>query len=207
MLVPDLVEAGLDVVVTVRTPWAHAASYKRLGWISKAAQIYPRWSARYGPCGTCEEFMSQAGDRVVSAALLWRLSYLPLLRTSAIRSVRLVTSEALERDERSTYLELIRALGLTPTARVERALSQVRRETASSQMTRKTHDWSRSITSLNTYWKEVLTAEDLEKIQALTSDMLRYLFPSGAGSAAAVEISSGFDPDRHNFPKDLESSG
>ena len=49
-LVPDLVDLDVDIVVTARTARAHAASYKRLGWRSKAAEAYSRWAARYGPC-------------------------------------------------------------------------------------------------------------------------------------------------------------
>lgn len=171
MMVPDLVDSDVEVVVTARTPWAHAASYKRLGWHSKAAEIYPRWATRFGDCKTCETFLDRTGDSVVSAALLWRMSYLPLIRTQSLTQVHLITSEALERDERSTYFELLEQLGLTPTRGVERTLAKPRRDAAASGPNKKTHDWKRSVASLNRYWQEVLSGDDLGNIHAITGDV------------------------------------
>jgi hypothetical protein len=186
LLVPDLVEAGLDVVVTARTPWAHAASYKRLGWRSKAVEIYPRWSSRYGPCDVCERFLDRGHDSVVSAALLWRLSYLSLIRTGSSRKIHLVTSEELERDERRTYLRLIEGLGLTPDAAVAKSLSRPRREQTDPEPAQKVHDWTRSVASVNSYWKDVLTAGELESVQALTSDIVGHFFSGGPGTQSPV---------------------
>lgn len=176
LMVPDLAQAGVDVVVTARTPRAHAASYKRLGWHSKAREVYPRWSARYGRCEIVEAFLDRGTDSVVSAALLWRLSYLPLIRTGALDKVHLVTSEDLERDERATYLTLIRELGLVPGRGVEKTLSKTRREAAAKDMSQKTHDWTRSVASVNKYWKDVLSEQDLDHVEKITSDIEPRLF-------------------------------
>ena len=183
MMVPDLIGSDVDVVVTARTPWAHAASYKRLGWRSKAAEIYPRWSEKFGPCDICEPFLGQAGDPVVSAALLWRMSYLPLIRTGALARVHLITSEALERDERATYFALLDELGLTATAGVERMLAKPRRDAGPSGSSKKTHDWTRSMASLNRYWQDVLSEDELGNIEAITGD----LAPLVLGIAEAPE--------------------
>jgi hypothetical protein len=178
MLAPDLVAAGLDVVVTIRTARAHAASYKRLGWHSKAAEVYPRWSARYGRCEIVESFLDRSADKVVSAALLWRLSYLPLVRTNALGSVHLLTSADLQANERTAYFNLISKLALTPTPGVERMLSRPRREAAAADMSRKTHDWTRSVASVNSYWKDVLSEVDIENVDRITSDLAPHFFDS-----------------------------
>jgi len=178
LMVPDLVDIDVDVVVTARTPWAHAASYKRLGWRSKAAQIYPRWSRKYGSCAVCEMFLDRCADNVIAAALLWRLSYLPLIRTKALSRIHLITSEALERDERATYLELIEELGLTPTSGVQRTLSARRREAGAGEMSQKAHDWKRSVASLNRYWQDVLSRDDLGNIHAITEDLVPLVLAS-----------------------------
>jgi len=176
LLVPDLVEAGVDTVITVRTPQAHAASYKRLGWHSQAAEIYPRWSARFGRCTICESFLERTPDGVQSAALLWRMSYLPLVRTGSLERVHLITSADLETDERATYGKLIEALALTPTRGVERMLSKPRREAAVADMASKAHDWTRSVSSVNNYWREVLTEDDIAEVDRITSDLTPRLF-------------------------------
>ncbi len=180
LMAPDLCESNVDVVVTVRTPWAHAASYRRLGWRSKAAQVYPRWSARFGRCQVCENFLDQSTDSVIAAALLWRMSYLPLVRTSTLCKVHLITSEDLELNERATYFKLIRELGLIPTHAVERAVSLARREAAAAEMSQKPHDWKRSVASVNRYWKEVLTDGDVRNVHAITHDVTPYFFRAGA---------------------------
>jgi hypothetical protein len=176
LLVPDLVNAGIDTVVTVRTPRAHAASYKRLGWHSRAAEIYPRWSARFGGCTICESLLQQSCDTVELAALLWRMSYLPLVRTGALASVQLITSADLETDERAAYEKLIGGLGLTPTAALVRMLSRPRREAAARDMSLKAHDWTRSLASVNNYWREVLTADEVQRVDRITSDLVPHLF-------------------------------
>jgi hypothetical protein len=187
MMVPDLVGNDVDVVVTARTPWAHAASYKRLGWRSKAAEIYPRWSSKFGACDICESFLDRVDDHVISAALLWRMSYLPLIRTGALARVHLITSEALERDERATYFALLDRLGLAATAGVERMLAGPRREAGASGTNKKTHDWKRSVASLNRYWQEVLSEDELGSLQAITGDVA----PLVLGVTGAPETGAG----------------
>lgn len=176
LLVPDLVSAGVDTVITVRTPQAHAASYKRLGWHSKAGEIYPRWSARFGRCPICESFLERDLDGVESAALLWRMSYLPLVRTGALGRVHVITSADLEADEGAAYDRLIKALALTPTRGVQRMLSKPRRDAAVADMGSKAHDWTRSVSSVNNYWREVLTQDDIDKVDRITSDLVPWLF-------------------------------
>lgn len=193
-LVPDLLEMELEIVVTARTAWAHAASYKRLGWISKAAQVYPRWSVRYGRCAICERFLGRASDSVVSAALLWRLSYLCLVRTGVIGRVHLITSDELAKDESGTYLSLMRLLRLVPSPAVERELSKSARRGRADQLSRKVHDWDRSVESVNSYWKDVLTQEELEQVQELTSDITPQLFRPLDGEGPIV-------PKRHGSPQ------
>lgn len=177
-LVPDLLNAGIQVVLTARTARAHAASYKRLGWKFDARDVYSRWQIRYGSCATCETFLASSDDQVVSAALLWRMSYLPLIRTETLDRVDLVTSEDLENDEAGTYRRLCRELQLLPTAGFERLLKKPRREAVAGDLARKTHDWNRSVASLNNYWKSVLSEKEVETIDLITSDLAPKLFRS-----------------------------
>jgi len=113
---------------------------------------------------------------VESAALLWRMSYLPLIRTGALGSVRVVTSADLEADEPAAYDKLIRGLALTPGRGVKRMLAKPRRDAVAADMGSKTHDWTRSVSSVNNYWREVLTKDDLEKVDRITSDLAPRFF-------------------------------
>lgn len=176
MLVPDLVAAGLPVVVTARRPHAHAASYKRLGWKSRAAEIYPRWQARFGADRVTEAWLERVGEPVISGALIWRLSYLQLLRTGCRGDIHLVTSDALEADEKATYLGLFDALGLRPTARLRRKLEQPRQAARAIPMSGQTHDWSRSVRAVNAYWKDLLDADEIAAVDAITREVADSLF-------------------------------
>ena len=69
MMVPDLVGGDVDVVVTARTPWAHAASYKRLGCAPMRRNLSPLVE-QFAPA-TLRAFLGQA--RPVISALLWRM--------------------------------------------------------------------------------------------------------------------------------------
>jgi hypothetical protein len=108
--------------------------------------------------------------------------------------VHLVTSEELERDERATYLALIDDLRLAPTQSVEKILSGPRQEDAGAEATQKVHDWTRSVASLNRYWKDVLTAEDLESVRALTSDLVPHLFGGRSERQAPVQETISREP-------------
>ena len=177
MLAPDVASRGVPTVVTARRPEAHAASYRRLGWVSRAREIYPRWAARFGPCAIAEEALTEADDPVVSAALIWRMSYLGLIRTDTLDKVMLVTSEDLIADEAGTYARLFERLGLAPSKTTRRMLSAQRDGGAAIPDKGTTHDWSRSAASANSYWSEILSDADLAAVRALTGDVVGAIFP------------------------------
>lgn len=186
LLVPDLVALGLPVVVTLRQPRAHAGSYKRLGWTSRAAEIHARWTARFGRDAVAERWLDKAADPVVSGALIWRMSYLPLLREQVLDRVCLVTSTALEEDEIATYRMAFADAGLQFTARVARTLTRRAEAAADARADSEiVHDWSRSVASANSYWRDLLGDADLEAIEDLTGDLEERLFPASAGPALA----------------------
>ena len=175
-LAPDVAQAGGKVVVTARRAKAHAGSYRRLGWVSKAAEIYPRWAERYGRCQITEEALKDVVDPVISGALIWRLSYLGLIRSNVLDRVALVTSEALMEDECATYRALFDRLGLVSTGATERALSSVKPDSKGKPKADVTHDWSRSVAAANSYWKDLLNEEEAERVDTLTADIEEQIF-------------------------------
>lgn len=176
MLVPDLARIGVSVVVTARRPEAHAASYRRLGWVSAAASLYPRWSKRFGPCAVIESALDRAQDPVISAALIWRMSYLAVLRGEALDHVALVTSEDLIADDAGTYARLFDRFGLVPGPKTDARLRSHEATGAAIPASGKTHDWSRSAAAVNAYWKDVLSPEEVADVQRLTEDVATRIF-------------------------------
>jgi hypothetical protein len=55
-------------------------------------------------------------------------------------------------------------------------LSRPRREAAARDMSLKAHDWTRSLASVNNYWREVLTADEVQRVDRITSDLVPHLF-------------------------------
>lgn len=181
-LAPDIAKRGVPVVLTVREARAHAASYRRLGWVSKAGELYPRWCARFGRCDIIERFLPDAGQAVTSAALLWRMCYLPLLQEEVLGRVHLVTPDALMRDEHGCYAELFGKLGLVQSAKT-RAMLQAPKSDAGSRPSRATtHDWGRSVAAVNSYWREILTADDLARVHEITCDIEEQILTSTSGT-------------------------
>jgi len=187
MLVPDMIQAGLPVVVTARRPKAHAGSYKRLGWQSRAAEIYPRWKSRFGADPVAEQWLPEIEDPVISGALIWRLSYLPLIRENCLDRVQFITADALQADEDATYRKLCDALELKVTPAMEKQLKK--RKSANGRAipgSGTTHDWTRSVETVNSYWKKLLTDEETAAVDALTGSLETQLFasPCHKGSAS-----------------------
>ncbi|TMM46739.1 sulfotransferase [Qipengyuania marisflavi] len=178
MLATDVALRGVPVVVTARRAKAHASSYRRLGWVSRAAEIYPRWAQRFGACPVVEGALGKAQDSIISSALIWRMSYLPLIRENCLDRVHLVTSDALVADERATYTRLFDRLGLVQTAATEKLLTAEKSATRSRPDSKTSHDWTRSVAAVNSYWKELLTDDDAAQVDRLTGDVEEALFGS-----------------------------
>lgn len=167
----DVAAADIPVVLTIRRAKAHASSYRRLGWVSKAAELYPRWKQRFGACDIIEAHLSEASDSVVSAALLWRMCYLPLVRAEVVDRLNLVSPDDLAVDERGCYTALFDKLGLTATDKTEQLLSEKKSESRSRPSDNTTHDWGRSVAAVNSYWRDLLTEDDIRKTDAITADV------------------------------------
>lgn len=175
MLAPDVAATGIPTVVTLRAPLAQAASYKRLGWKSRALEIYPRWSQRFGRCEVCEGAFSEIDNPVISSALLWRQCYLALIRSGTLDSIHLISSDQLVTDEQGTYETLFRTLGLEGGNRVGGILAKRRNDGAAVPTRKTTHDWTRSVASVNSYWKNVLEAREIDRVEELTRDVVDQL--------------------------------
>ncbi len=171
--------AGVRVVTCLRSPWAHAASFKRLGWISPIGEIYSRYRSVHGPIETIDQELVRIGSHdpspAQSATLLWHLIYTaisPVIfgahaagiargeathRNNAV----LISASALELDELSLYEALFRVLGLAFDGRPRRALTQ-RIHTASGRGGRQNvvHDWSRTVASTNDSWRNILDPDE-----------------------------------------------
>ncbi|MGJ3230761.1 MAG: hypothetical protein ACFE0P_03100 [Oceanicaulis sp.] len=173
LALPDILDRGIEVVVTVRPALAHAASYKRLGWSPDLADIYPRYARRYGPDFLIEDTLGHAGPPpAVGAAALWRMAYSLVARQITQPNLSLVHSNALAKDEEGTYKALFGHLKLD----FEAAAGVIRRrrddDGQAPRNSTAVHDWNRPVFHTNTYWKDVLDPGEIDAVIRLTDGVL-----------------------------------
>ena len=186
LAVPDILQCGIPVVVTVRPPLAHAASYKRLGWRAQLKTIYPRFAERYGGDPLIDDLLTRPTlGAVETAAAFWRMASGVIATVVDAPGLHIINSSDLEEDETAVYERLFRKLGL----RFDRAraylLKRLEKARAQNRDGKVVHDWSRSVGYTNSYWQTVLSAEEVSRVEALTGDVELAMKASGGATREA----------------------
>jgi hypothetical protein len=121
-----------------------------------------------------------AADRkpksVANASMLWHMVYLLAYRISCGELGRfsapllLISGTALEANEVQVYRQTFERLGLPFEGHPRRWLeARAGRAAEYSSGLTKTHDWRRSVSETNSYWKHTLSEEEVEFVQELNS--------------------------------------
>ncbi len=164
-----------QTVMTIRPPLAHAASFKRIGWTSRVAEVYPRYAKHFGPLPGFEEQVATYGASPLgSGALMWRLIHdrFAKMPKADRQALYLLDMEALGADEVSGYDEVFGWLGVKMPARA-RALIAKRAQGSAQQDARagQVHDFERSAKATNVAWKGMLTEEEIGIVKTITGDL------------------------------------
>jgi len=181
---------GLQVVVTLRSPWAVAASFKRMGWAFDLDEIMTRLrSAGRGDYSFDDGLWIRSNEPVANAALLWFLVYSSLedLLTQEDGLIGLSLDELI-RYPTTVYAELFDRLGLAWTDPIAQAVIdryQGEKSDLKAPMGAKAHDRNRDISFMNQYWRNLLDSSE----QALVSDVCGELWEV-LGSLRLVDESS-----------------
>jgi hypothetical protein len=198
--VPAVLARGIPAVICVRSPLAHAASFKRKGWKVEFDAIYWNFRDYYGPAPEIERLL--ASDRkplgVANASMLWHLIYWHACRVFRGEFGRfsapllLVSGTELEANELQVYRNIYESLDLPFDGRPRRSLEK-RAGQAIEDVgeTTKTHDWGRSVSATNSYWKQTLDDSEIEFVQQLNSrifDELESIGASGNSARPRIEI-------------------
>ena len=172
---PSLLDQGLPVVVTLRSPFAGAASYKRMGWVTKLEPIYARYKARYGADAILEESVKMPPCAVRSAASVWRMGALLVQKHQTSPHLFIVCSTELETNETAVYEALFSWLGVAAEKPMAYLAQQKSKRSVGKKAPNATHDWTRSLAQTNQYWKEALTPEEVEIVSTLAGDLAQEL--------------------------------
>ncbi len=166
-------DAGYRSVMTVRPPLAHAASYKRMGWVSRVADVYPRYVMAFGEIEGFCDLITRFGDTPLgSGALMWRLVHTRFATMPKAKraSLYLLDMEALGQDEVAGYRQVFDWLGLE-MPRSAHQLIAARSSRGTHSVPGQVHDFERSAQAANSAWQRMLTPEEIELVQKITGDL------------------------------------
>lgn len=161
---------GIPVVVTVRNPWAVAASFKRMDWRFDVADITGR-AAEAGliqPAGDGAH-RGDLDDPIINAAILWDAVYVALVGHSAGRAIYLVNLDDILEDPLQAYQSLYAKLDLPWTEEVAKKISEMYASRSDRTLPRekRAHDQKRDLRTINLYWQELLGEEEADVVGRL----------------------------------------
>jgi len=172
-------------IITVRPPLAHAASFKRLGWVSKAGDVYDRYRKSFGEIPAFSSWYQRIGQTPVgSAALLWHLVHRRMveLADSTKAGLYVLNMDAVASNELGAYQHLFDWLGVPMPPDVKKKISS-RIEFATTVTSRPSssnvHDFNRTAAQANSYWSEVLTPSEIEIVEEINGNLWSSLASRG----------------------------
>jgi hypothetical protein len=166
---------NIKTVVSMRSPYAHAASFKRLGWVSQIDNIYSRYCSTFGEIDGFSEWHRKIGSTPIgSAVLLWHLIHKPFVSMSSdLRSsIYFHNMEKVAADEITAYSEVFNWLGEDIPKRV---LSEINNRNKSGAggipQENKVHNFNRTAAQANSYWKDILNKEEVKIVDDLNGSL------------------------------------
>ena len=167
-----------QVIVVVRHPVAFASSLKRLDWsfdfgdLLAQPVLMDRLLSSFR--GEMELIQRRPGDVISQASLLWRVIYSTVARYRATNpQISVVRHEDLSVDPVLGFRRLYAALGLSFTARAQRAVVRSSMENNPTELAPRNPHGLRLNSRANLQnWKHRLTREEIERVLEATHDIV-----------------------------------
>jgi hypothetical protein len=162
----------LPVLVTLRDPFAVAASFKRMGWAFDLDEIRTRQRTLGAGCAPeSSPAWEERARPVANAALLWQLIYSTLGAWMAEGvPLVMVDLDVLVARPVETYRALYERFGLAwsarTAARIERAYGRPGQR--AQPRAGRAHDAGRALASVNRYWQGVLDPTEVDIVRSVT---------------------------------------
>ncbi len=166
---------GFRAVMPVRPPLAHAASFKRMGWVSRVAEVYPRYAETFGPLEGFADHIAQFGETPLgSGALMWRLIHarFATMPKAERNQLFLLDMEALGMNELAGYVQVFDWLDLEMPSSVQKLIAKRASGSDQRQGTAgQVHDFERSAKSTNMAWKSTLSDDEVEVVNTIVGTL------------------------------------
>ncbi len=176
LCVPALIGLGLPVIVTYRPAAAIAASFKRLNWTFDVEAIHRR-----AVVGGLDVAPPSTGERVgretVCAVHIWRLCVEMCLSLGSGGPLTVSTGD-LAAAPGPAFDAIFARAGLAADARAAREIgARFRPRAAAAIPSGHPHSRNRDPRSVNSYWREVLSAEERAFVARETSELESRIAP------------------------------
>lgn len=164
----------IDVVVTLRNPWAVAASFKRMGWAFDLDDLHARLRECGGVLPAHPAAWGLRHTPVANAALLWHVIYAPLLEWSRDNSrFVLLSLDQVVAAPVESYSKVYARLGLAWNDDIaERIKSNYTSASGEEQpQGQRAHDQRRDLGAVNTYWKGLLDEDERALVSEINASL------------------------------------
>jgi hypothetical protein len=164
----------VDVLVTVRSPWAVAGSFKRMEWTFDLSDLTARLRQSgfdfSGPKALADQSLHAS---VINGALLWSVVYSTLANWAQSNPrIRFVNLENVVDSPVATYARLYKLLALDWSDRIAVKITKYycSESQRSVPKTKRAHDSGRNLNEVNKYWRGYLTEPEKEFVSAVAQE-------------------------------------
>ena len=180
-------DTPIDVAVAYRPPHAIAASYKRLNWFYDTQNLWSRLTqtaAGRKLAGESPTITKGISNAVQGAVFLWLASARMMsMMIDEGKPLTVVSTGHLPDKPHETMMTLFQHLNLSPSKKTTRVIEKrfTKRTNQNAVPSGHPHSQMRDLSSVNTYWKEVLSDAEAEYIHDHCSDLQSQIEPQMLG--------------------------
>jgi hypothetical protein len=174
-------QLNCDVVVSIRHPVAFASSLKRLNWPFSFQDLLEQpLLMRDCLAEFCSAMMNiDDTDIIEQSGFLWMMLYKTLSTyTTKYPEIHIVRHEDLSRDPISGFEKLFALLGLDFNDKAQKSVHQSSSTANPSEVSRKeVHSYQLNSQENLSNWKKRMTDGEIERIKAITKDLVQEYYP------------------------------
>jgi len=201
----------VDVLVTLRNPWAVAGSFKRMEWAFDLQDLTTRLQSA-GMDFIKAAVPASVNHSVANGAILWHIIYSALAAWAATNArIRFVNLDDIVSAPVITYAKLYQLLGLVWNQRIAGKITTYYRGESrrSEPKSKKAHDRHRNVGAVNKYWRRYLTEIEKEFVGQVAEEtwlnFQKLCVENEAGAYCTQEIASVNKLQSNRFRKHLSN--